>query len=83
MKYDVEKSHSVNSEVLIAEMSAYQEKLWERSRFCECGAESLSSCTCDPEKKARFKRRMNRKTSKKFRGRLKHLSSQNLFLSLH
>jgi len=52
--------------VLIKEILEYKKKLWEENRFCQCGADSLRSCSCNSEKKNRFLRRRKKKTNEKF-----------------
>ena len=64
------KNYRINYAVLMAEIQAYKEKLWERSTFCECGAACLNECECDVEKRERYMRRENSKINKKFRDRL-------------
>jgi len=65
-----EKTLKVNAEILEAEIIKFQREMWERNRFCECGADNIYQCACSPEKKRRFRKRRSRKTNEKFSERL-------------
>mgnify|MGYP006934462900 CR=1 FL=1 len=72
------KNYHINYKILMAEIEMYRDKLWERSRFCECGADSLKKCGCDTSKKESYRRRANRKVNEKFEERLDAALEGNL-----
>lgn len=72
------KNYRVNYEILQAEIKLFREKLWERSRFCDCGADCLEECSCDVEKRERYRKRAHDKVNEKFGDRLNAALTGNL-----
>lgn len=64
------KNFSINYEIFQAEKRLYEKELWGNNRFCECGAETAYTCSCDLEKWNRFMRRRKRKVREKFGKRI-------------
>lgn len=71
-------NYDLNFNIQIAEIQKYERKLWEKNRFCQCGAESIDECACEPEKQRRFRKRRKRKVNEKFSDELKNLMSGKL-----
>jgi len=67
------EDYDINYKIQMAEIELYEEKLWERSTYCECGADSVDECSCDPEKQRRFRKRRKRKVNEKFAEELDRL----------
>lgn len=65
-KIDINKSLQANKEVVRAEIRHMEQKMWERSRFCDCGADSVLECKCDEEKRRRYMRRVSSKLNKRY-----------------
>lgn len=60
-KINRKKTIRANSQILSAEMKELEERMWEKNRFCKCGADCLMECTCSKEKKDRYMKRLKRK----------------------
>jgi hypothetical protein len=64
------KNYRINYKILRAEIEEYRNKLWKRNRFCKCGASSLEKCSCELEKRERYRKRVHDKINEKFGERL-------------
>lgn len=64
------KNYQINYKILRAEIEEYRSTLWERNRFCQCGADSLEQCSCEMDKRERYRKRVHDKINEKFGERL-------------
>ena len=72
-KVERSEHYDLNYEIQMAEIREYEKQLWENNRFCECGADNIYDCECDPEKKKRFRKRRKRKVNEEFDEELRNL----------
>lgn len=63
---DYERSIEVNKKIVRAEVRQLEKRMWERSRFCQCGAESVLECECDKDKRRRYMKRVSRKVNEEY-----------------
>jgi hypothetical protein len=71
-------NYDLNFKIQMVEIRRYEEKLWENNRFCQCDANSIKECSCEPEKQRRFRKRRKRKVNEKFSEELDNLMSGDL-----
>lgn len=64
------KTFNFNYAIFREEQRQFREELWERSTFCECGADDILECSCSLEKRKRYMRRQKRKMKEKFGERM-------------
>lgn len=74
---DSRKNFQINYQILLQEVHEFKREMWERSRFCTCGADTIYRCECDPEQKRRFIQRRKRKVNEKFSGRIEDILNRD------
>ena len=72
------EDYDLNYKIQMAEIREYEKQLWENNRFCECGADNIYDCSCEPEKQKRFRKRRKRKVNEEFDTELRRLMKGQL-----
>jgi hypothetical protein len=72
------KDYDLNFYILMTEIRVREKEIWRNNRFCECNADSIDNCECDPEKQKRFRKRRKRKINEEFDRELSNMMSGRL-----
>lgn len=72
------EDYDLNFEILMTEIRVREKEIWRNNRLCECGADSIDDCKCDPEKQKRFRKRRKRKINEEFDRELSNMMAGRL-----
>ena len=77
-KVEREDDYDLNFQLLMAQIREREKGIWDNNRFCDCGAESIKECSCEPEKQRRFRKRRKKKINEEFDRELSNMMDGRL-----